>query len=399
MADYSDWCDFHEVQRRYLIVDMGKSTVDITTLVYTPTEGCKFVIPTITHAVGGMQVNESFINFLRQLLDDNEFSRSLMTEEFFVHPVSRNSYRILAMKKLINDDFDKLKNYFSTIGLEQTHSQKLCMIVNRKFLDFYPKEFLLEQIWRHSNSRIRFDTRSCCLQIEYSKMAEFYQPVLQSIQHRVMCALDKIPLDNIDAVCFAGELGGCRYVYEHMKTALSSHHKLRQAVFLIPMYYGLVASQGAVYYCRPTNIITHVMNASYGINASVLFQGDKLVEENTVFYSKGRVWHQNMFLPFVYQGEKVKTTDVFTVSDLLPPQQSQTEITFHVYCSTNPKVRYTTDEDTEKIGELTLDLPNPKNLPNSERKLKVSMNFSSAGIIIHAQALYLPNQPTVTIVL
>ena len=76
---------------------------------------------------------------------------------------------------------------------------------------------------------------------------------------------------------------------------------------------------------------------------------------------------RHVSVPFVYLGEKVKTTDVFTVSHLLPPQQSQTEINFQVYRSTNPKVQYTTDEDTEKIGELTLDLPNPNNL---SRKLK-----------------------------
>ena len=147
-------------------------------------------------------------------------------------------------------------------------------------------------------------------------MAEFYGPVLQDIQRHVMCALDKIPLDNIDAVCFAGEFGGCRYVYEHMRTALSSHRKLKQAIFSVPTSYGVVASQGAAYYWQPTSIITQVMNASYGINASVPFQEDELVEENMVFYSTGRVWHQNVFLPFVYQGEKVKMTDVFTVSDL-----------------------------------------------------------------------------------
>ena len=98
-------------------------------------------------------------------------------------------------------------------------------------------------------------------------MAEFYQPVLQDIQRHVVCALDKILLDNIDVVCFAGEFGGCQYVYEHMKKALSRHHKLRQAIFSVPTPYGVVASQGAAYYCQPTSIITQVMNASYGINA------------------------------------------------------------------------------------------------------------------------------------
>ena len=399
MADYSDRCDLHEVQRRYLIVDIGKSTVDITStaLVHTPTDSCyEFVVPAVTHTMGGMQVNQNFSKFLQELVDDREFSRFLTTKKFFSFSVSSSRYPITHM---IDYSFEVLKNEFGNEGLKQTHSHNFFMILERKFVEFYTTRFLLKQIQRHDDPRIRFHTENLTLEIEYSKMAEFYQPVLQDIQRHVVCALDKVPLDNIDAVCFAGEFGGRRYVYEHIKAGLSGHYKLRQAVFLVPRSYKVVASHGAAYYCQPTNIITHIMNASYGINASVPFQEDELVEENTVFYSNGRLWHQNMFLPFVYQGEKVKTTDVFTVSDLLPPQQSQTEMTFHVYRSTNPKVRYTTDDDTEKIGELTLDLPNPNNLPNSERKLKISMKFTSAEIIIRAQALYLPDQPTVTIVL
>ena len=398
MADYSDWC-FHKLQGKYLIVDVGKSTVDITALVRSPTDSCyEFVVPTVTHAVGGMQVNQNFSKFLQKLVNDCEFTRFLTTKKFF-RSVSRNSDHGFLITYMIDHNFEIFKNYFVTKGLEKAHSQKFPVLLEKRFLDFYTNHFFLKQIWTHGDSRITFNSQDATLEIEYSKLAEFYDPVLQDIQRQVVCALDKIPLDNIDAVCFAGEFGGCRYVYEHMTAALSSHRKLRQAIFSVPTSYGVVASQGAAYFWQPTSIITQVMNASYGINASVPFQEDELVEENMVFYSTGRVWHQNVFLPFVYQGEKVKTTDVFTVSDLLPPQQSQTEITFHVYRSTNPKVRYTTDEDTEKIGELSLVLPNPNNIPNSERKLEVSMNFSSAKIIIHAQALYLPDQPTVTIVL
>ena len=399
MADYSDRCDLHEVQKRCLIVDVGKNTVDITALVYTPTDSCyEFVVPTVTHTVGGMQVNENFSNFLQYLVDDHEFSRFLMTKKAFSCSLSKDS---LAITNMINDDFERLKNHFGMKGLEQT--QKFRMVLERRFLDFYMKQFFLKRIQRHGDSRISFNTETHTLEIEYSKMADFYEPVLQEIQRHVVCALDKVPLDSIDAVCFAGEFGGCRYVYEHMKTALSSHHKLRQAAFLAPLFYGVVASQGAVYYCQPMNIITQVMDASYGINATVpdlcIFREDELMEKNTEIYSEGIILQQNVFLPFVYQGEQVKTTDVFTVSDLVPPQQSQTEISFHVYRSTNPKVRHTTDEDTEKIGELTLDLPIPNNLPNSEQKLKISMNFSLAGIITCAQALYLPDQPMVSIVL
>ena len=336
MADYSDRCDFDEIQRRYLIVDIGNSTVNITALVYTPTDSCyEFVVPTVTHAVGGIQVNENFSMFLQELVNDRDFSRFLTTKKFF-RSVSRNSHHGVVITCIIDYDFEKMKIHFLQQGLDQTNSVKFRMLLQSRFVDFYTSRFLLKQIQRYGDSRIKFSAWMHTLDIEYSKIAEFCQPVLQDIQHHVMCALDKVPLDSIDAVCFAGEFGGLRYVYEHIKAGLSSHHKLRQAAFLVPRSYDAVASHGAAYYCQPTNM--HVMNASYGINASVPFQEDELVEESMMFYSKGRLWHQNMFLPFVYQGEKIKTTDVFTVSDLLPPQQSQTEMTFHVYRSTNPTV-------------------------------------------------------------
>ena len=395
LAEYSDRCDLLEVQRRYLILDVGKSTVDMTALVYSPTDSCyEFVIRMLTCTVGGMQVNSKFWEFLQELVDDYGFSKFLTRTAFFFFTVPRDNYHHAVIKGVVDCDFEKLKNQFGEKGLEQSHSQMFRVTLDKEFFECYK-----DQIQKHDDSKIRFYSQTQVLEIEYSKMAEFYQPVLQDIQRYVMCALDKFPLDSIDAVWFAGEFGGCRYVYEHMKTALSRHRKLRQAAFLVPRSYDVVTSHGAAYYCQPTNIITLVTNASYGINASVLFQEDDLAEKNMVFYSTGRVWHQNVFLPFVYQGERVKMTDVFTIGDLLPPQQSQTEITFHVYHSTNPKVRYTTDKGTWKIGELTLDLPNPNNLPNSERKLKISMTTTSVEIIIRAQALYLPDQPTVTIVL
>ena len=136
MAHYSDRCYVYEVQRRYLIVDVGKSTVDITALVHTPTDSCyEFVVPTVTHAVGGMQVNENFLKFLQV-----KFLQELVNDREFSHFVSKSNdeYHHLVLTHMIKYVFENIKVDFGMqIGFKQAHTQKSFKIIWLLKVDFF----------------------------------------------------------------------------------------------------------------------------------------------------------------------------------------------------------------------------------------------------------------------
>ena len=95
---------------------------------------------------------------------------------------------------------------------------------------------------------------------------------------------------------------------------------------------------------------------------------------------------------FVEKDQIVKTNEVYTI-DTYPVYKTQPRSTYNFYRSTNPNVFYTTDENTEKIGELVIDTPNPDNLPKYQRKIRITLSFSNTEITARTQALYLPGQP------
>ena len=102
----------------------------------------------------------------------------------------------------------------------------------------------------------------------------------------------------------------------------------------------------------------------------------------------------------IIQGKlNIKTTEEFTI-EVTPQDHSDTEARVSIYRSSNPDVKYTTDEKTHKIGEIRLNVPNPDNLPVADRKIAVTMNLSSTEIKVRVRALYLSEtSPPVTAVL
>ena len=385
MASHSDHCDDMlsdpcSQQKSFLILDVGGGTVDITVLKHIPPDSYEIISPPLGSEFGGMKVNQRFSKFLQEIVLDPEFSR-------FVSE-NKNEHQA-AVTTMINYDFEKIKVKFG----DKPTTSHLRLLLNRQFVSFYTLPFLKEQIEQHGDPRIKLTGET--LEIHKSKMEEFFKEILMEIVGSVLNVLEE---HKVDAVYSAGGFGGCNFVVKYVRNAIFKTKK-KQLPFLVPAYHMLAVSQGAIHYCRKPDIITaRMMDATYGVGISTSFIKGKHKDKYCIVDDEGCKLCENIFLPFVYQNEKVKLSDVF-VADLLPMNKRQTKVSFKFYCSTNPNVVYVTDENTKKIGELILEIPNPHGIPKSQRKLQVTMSFSSTEITAHARALYLPSQPALKTVL
>ena len=67
-----------------------------------------------------------------------------------------------------------------------------------------------------------------------------------------------------------------------------------------------------------------------------------------------------------------------------PRYQRMTKAHIPIFSTTDDGVQYVRDKEgkrtVRKIGELILDLPNPDNVPNKERKYDLFMDFSGTEI-------------------
>ena len=387
MADYSDRYQ-HQANNSYLVLDIGGGTVDITTLMYTE-DGYKLGTLPLGNTSGGMKVNNVFSDFLQQLVDDHNFARFRSGGAWFSNkPLPEYQ---AALSGMIYYDFEKLKVEFGdNVSYPLSEEGTLYLLLECKFVNFGRFRRRIQQC---NDPRIRLigDT----LHIQFSKMAEFFQPVLQSIEECVLQALDKVEMDKIDAVLFAGGFGGCKYVFEFLKSVISRRCTRKQPAFLVPTQYELVVSIGGIHYCRqPQIIVARKIDASYGLCVSCTFLEGIHREDYAYYDDDGTKKCGNAVQLFVEKDQIVKTNAVYTI-DTTPVYKAQPTSKYNFYRSTNPNVVYTTDENTEKISELVIDTPNPDNLPKHKRNLRITVSFSYTEITARIQALYLPLQPFV----
>lgn len=405
MADYADLLDDKkQPNQSYLVLDIGGGTVDVTALMNT-SDGYEIIIPPLGNDFGGMKVNENFRKFLETIVDDKDFSHFLFQRPSFFSSSRDKKTRDdnkAALSQIINHDFEKLKLVFgdrANYPLSSQQGEKSRLLLERKFATFYKDK--IKKGVKKFHPGVVFLPETCTLEIQHTVMAEFFEPVLGRIKECVLKALTSIKIQDINAVLIAGGFGGCKYVFEFLKSVIHEQYRHRQErlVFLVPKHHTLAVAQGAIHYCRHPDIITaRTMDATYGLSVAIPFVEGKHKEQYAAFDDDNQKMCNRIFKPYVYKGEKVKVSDVYS-GTLTPFYSNHESETFSFYCSTNPNVLYHTDKNTEKIGELTMDTPNPNNIPKNERIMKVTMSFSSTEITAVSKALYLDGQPHVNTVL
>ena len=426
---YADKKIIPENVKSYLILDIGGGTVDITAITkvrsdsvvdltmvksdqdsltsLTKFKGVTYevVVPPTGNDFGGNIVNQLFEKFLWETVNDDRFEQLLKKGK----KNGRHEEYKAMLQKIVHHDFEALKVSFGekeSYMLPVTSDAKpavryhadesqACFLTEifrlklpPEFLDFYKANKIYKQLQKGSGVRIK----EGILMISSSKMASFFEPVLQDMAGCVKKFTNEITRkDPFDIAFIAGGFGGCKYVYSFLKRILDDNLPL-----LVPTNHKLAVAMGAVQYARaPQVIMKRTMDASYGVRVCQKYDKERHTTSHAYFGKDGDPYCGDIFKLFVAAGHSVNTTDVFTTV-VTPQDDSDTEAKISIYRSSSPTVKYTDDEGVQKIGEIRLNVPNPDILRVEERKIEVSMSFSSTEIKVQAHALYLPYNPQVT---
>ena len=435
MAEYCDSIDQPEEPRAYLILDIGAGTVDITAqvcvrskkvfafdcvTVYDDTIGSndttgsdgalnssdkasdfdyyKVIVPPTGDEYGGMKVNENFSCFLQTIVQDPGFSK-------FLAKVNYENANKAVMRKIIYHDFEKIKITFGNKATWMHNSSmeasKVRLKLDHKFVRFYTEEAIREGIKKLGDSKVKLREDDDILVMPYSKMEEFFRPVLEGIRTCITTALQQLKEYHIDVAYIAGGFGGSQYVYTWLKNTIFMHtNDRRKTLLLVPADHNMAVSHGAVLYCRNPGVIrARKVDGFYGIGCSLPFVYG-VHEESYIWTSPddGKKWCDKIFLCFVKDSEEVKADDVF-LTTLTPRSQSDQVASIPFYYSTNSSVQYTTDTNTKQIGSIELEISNPQNESREDRAMEITMSFSSTEIKASARAKYLPKSPAVKIIL
>ena len=361
----------------YMVVDIGGGTIDIT--VQEETDGGIEVksIPT-GNTCGGTEINELFSKFIQRIVQDANFDHLSKSAEV----IKAHCF----LNKLIYDEFEDMKLRFGNKNCKI--DEPIAVSFPHQLLQFYTKELVEKQI--EDMTGVEFDDDTLYISDDFME-SNFFEPIVMNILDTVISVFESVK-EKVGTLYLVGGFGGCKYFHEKLENALRKKFPDGNCCIIVPESHKLAIVQGAVFWRKNPDIIkARRADATYGTAVAQPF--NPFVHD---FYYCGKhmetneVYCVDVFDVFIEKGEIVKSNEVF-VSEIAAGSVHQTRATLSILSTNERGVRYVKDKDGKptvtKIGELVIDTPNPKNLPDHERKVEVSMSFSETEI--RAKAKYL----------
>ena len=362
----------------YLVVDIGGGTVDISAhkVSSAADQHIQIVHPPTGNDCGGSRVNKEFERFLERLVNDKGFSRYLLTTD-----QAANAKHSADLNELINETFEKQKVIFGRKGGGAAKADsKLAIRLPFTFLDVY-KDNIDNSIRQMEDSRLR--RAGTDLRIEYSKMADLFQPIVKGMLECMSQTLKDVQ-EKVDTIYLIGGFGGSQYIHKVISEEFKMDYK-----YITPAEPDFAVVRGAVLFRQNPDVIrARKADATYGVCTNITF--DPLIHnpEYKWINDDDKERCSNIFATVVERGDLVCTDEVFS-KIFRPASHNQTSTRFKIYSTLEKDVWYTTGKrgkgsrvtapiEIHKIGEFNVQMPDLTG--DKKRKIDVTFDFSHTEI-------------------
>ena len=238
----------HVAESYQLVVDIGGGTVDISAhrVSSTPDRHLEVIHLLTRENCGGSRVNKEFEKFLEELVKDKGFSRYLETGD----PVT-DAKHSAELNELVNKTFEDQKVMFGKRSEVALKPGSIRLPLTATFFAFY-KGDIDSGIKRMKDLRLKRNRQD--LRIEYSKMADFFQPVVKEILECILkCMVEMLNLLKLntdeteikfDTIYLIGGFGGSQFIYDK----ITEHFEDNKCI--IPEEHDFAVVRGAIHFCQ-----------------------------------------------------------------------------------------------------------------------------------------------------
>ena len=364
----------------YLVVNIGSNTMDISAYRASPTPDRHIQVvhrPTGNDCLG---INKEFEVFLEGLVDDKGFSKYLQTND----PVTKVKHST-DLNDLINKMFkEQMVIFGSKGGVGSKPDSKLAIHLPFTFLEVY-KDDIDNGIRRMGDSRIERVGQD--LRIEYSKMADFFQPMVEGMLECISQTLREVEA-NVATIYLVGGFGGSQYIYKKITECFGNDYK-----YITPREPDFAVIRGAILFRQHPDIVhARRADATYGVETNISFDPQIHHPEYKWVDDDGEEKCSNIFSTVLERDDLVCTKELFK-SVFVPALHRQTSVSFKIYSALEKDVWYTTGKreknsrDTKpveicKIGEFEVQMPVLTG--DKDRKINVVFDFSHTEIHVKA---------------
>ncbi|XP_021349338.1 heat shock 70 kDa protein 12A-like isoform X2 [Mizuhopecten yessoensis] len=345
---------------RYMVVDVGGGTVDIT--VHEVLEGLKLKEVYMANGGdwGGTMVDKEFEMLLSEILGAdvfNEFKQKHVADYLEL----QRSFE--TKKRSISSATDAKITFTLPISLMDT------------FADMHPNKTVEESISSNKKYANNLTWKMDRLRIKSELAQTMFRQSVQKIIDHVVELMEHTEVEQTQAILLVGGYSECPL----LQTEISA--KFPDKRLVIPNEAGLAVLKGAVINGHELDIITErISRYTYGTETSVVFIPGKHPREK-YFMGGGLARCHDIFSVHAQKGQSIPVWQSLKPHHYTVTEPFQTKLFFDIYISPYPSPEYVTDEGCECIGSLVIEIPDTSKGLN--RGADVQFTFGGAEIEVH----------------
>ncbi|XP_052061587.1 heat shock 70 kDa protein 12A-like isoform X2 [Mytilus californianus] len=334
---------------KYLVVDIGGGTVDITAHHKVCQDNLQELCSASGGACGGTTVDKEFLNFLENIVGERVME-SLANDNTASYLDLLREFEIL--KRSISVPTKKKINF--TI--------KPFADLNGLCLRFLEKEF--KDVVDDSEYRDKISLVGDKLRMDGDLMTSLFDTACSHIVQEIRKVLQKIPTTNLKTFLLVGGFSECLIVQDAIQQAFPDVR------IMIPREDpGLAVVKGAVLFGhKPDFITSRITRCTYGRRIRPLFDESKHDPSKRV-YGETRDRCRDVFETFMQKNKRVAVDEIVTV-EYHTVMSSQGSVSVAIYYTFKDKASYVDDNGCKKLGEFRVPIPSP-----SQERRHVDVQF------------------------
>ncbi|XP_061183996.1 heat shock 70 kDa protein 12A-like [Saccostrea echinata] len=356
---------------KYMIVDLGGGTADITVHLRSGEGVLDEVRPASGGPWGGKSVDDKFEKFMKEILGE-EVMDKLKTE---------NMEDYLDLFR----EFESKKRNISTVKTGKVH-MKVPLTV--KSLAEKKMKKNMTEILKESNygESVHFANMKLHMAIDVFK--DLFKPTIDGIVKHLKEVFMEKNVHDVETILMVGGFSECELV----QTAIKNNFKDKRVI--IPEDAGLAVLKGAVYYGHvPKTIGRRVARYTYGIQSWPEFDPSKHPDAKKVMIGT-TARCRDVFFKYVTKGELLtpgyRRSQIFQA---LKPDEECLECAIYVSDEENPV--FVDDASCRKLG--TLRVPLPRVSVGCSLEIEETMIFGDTELEVQARDIYTNQQCEVSI--
>lgn len=345
--------------KRYLVLDAGGGTVDITVHETLEDGTVKEIYKANGGPWGGTKIDEAFLDFLVDVAGQD-------TIEIFMKDFKDDYLTLLR-------EFEIKKKTFGSESTQEKITFRIPLSVHETYQRIYGNDFRQSLMLRQDlQGQITFSGDK--LRVGAQEVEKFFQETCGKIVEHLRNIFSRPAVTGTETILMVGGFSESKMLQRYIKS------NFPEKKFVIPEEAGLAVVKGAVIFGHnPRAIVSRIVKHTYGVRTRRKFiPGVHPVSKRSV--CDGKVRCKDCFSIHVREGQEVVVGTELDAKHYHPIYKDQTHINFKIYTSTNRDPVYTDERGCSYLGNLEVDLSDIKVFLEKEVAVKMIYGDTELGV-------------------